>query len=271
MKKAFAKSIHKTGNRFYEYKEAVLTFKDPEDLHQMRVSGRTLLSYMYALADKSETDRPRYKKLHKPLKKAMASLGALRDTDVLLEEVEVKLDTFAPEQRSVIEKWLAHKKGEREALREQLEETLPATIDKNWKRRMATWASETVPKLVKRKSILIKLEELNDEKDRSFDAIRDFPSADMSDPKFLEQLHNARIRVKKLRYTLTVLSKFMEIDQGEIETMKTLQDQLGHIHDLSVWISQLRDFYGDNVDLDGIESTWRKEMQMTLRATGILI
>lgn len=271
MKKAFAKSIHKAGNRFYDYKEAVLTFKDPEDLHQMRVSGRTLLSYMYALADKNETDRPGYKKLHKPLKKAMASLGALRDTDVLLEEVEAKLDTFMPEQRSIVEKWLEYKKGEREALREQLAETLPAAIDKTWKRRMSVWASETVPKLVKKKSILIKLEELNDEKDRSFEAIRDFPAADMADPGFLEQLHNARIRVKKLRYTLTVLDKFMEIDQGEIEAMKTLQDQLGHIHDISVWISQLRNYYGDTADLDAIESAWHKEMQMTLQATGILL
>ena len=271
MKKAFVRSINKASNRFYDYKKAVLTFEDPEDLHQMRVSGRTLLSYMYALADKSETDRPGYKKIHKPLKKAMSSLGALRDTDVLLEEVSESLEKFAPEQRSIIENWMQYKKGEREALREQLAETLPATIDKNWKRRMTLWARETVPTLVKKKSIMIKLEELNAEKDRSFEAIRDFPSADMADPKFLEQLHNARIHVKKLRYTLTVLNKFMDIDEGEIEAMKTLQDQLGHIHDISVWISQLRDFYGDGVDLDDIESAWRKEMLMTLQATGILV
>ncbi len=271
MKKAFAKSINKAGNRFYDYKKAVLTFKDPEDLHQMRVSGRTLLSYMYALADKKETDRPGYKKIRKPLKKAMDSLGALRDTDVLLEEVAASLQTFAPEQRSVIETWLAHKKDEREAIREQLEETLPATIDKKWKRRMTIWARESVPKLVNKKSIMIRLEELNDEKDLSFEAIRDYPSADMADTNFLEQLHNARIRVKKLRYTLTVLNKFMDIDQGEIEAMKTLQDQLGHIHDISVWISQLKSFYGDGEGLEGIESAWRKEMLVTLQSTSILV
>ena len=270
MKKAFAKSINKAGNRFYDYKKAVLTFKDPEDLHQMRVSGRTLLSYMYVLADKKEADRPRYEKLHKPLKKAMGSLGALRDTDVLLEEVEASLKAFTPEERSIIEKWLSYKKGEREALREKLEETLPATIDKSWKRRMTIWARDSVPKLVNKKSLMIRLEVLSDEKDRSFEAIRDFPSADMSDTNFLEQLHIARIHVKKLRYTLTVLKKFMEIDQGEIETMKTLQDQLGHIHDLSVWISQLKSFYGDGEGLEGIESAWRKEMLVTLRATGII-
>lgn len=125
MKKAFAKSIHKAGNRFYDYKEAVLTFKDPEDLHQMRVSGRTLLSYMFAIADKGEMDRPRYKKIHKPLKKAMSSLGALRDTDVLLEEVEAKLETFMPEERSIIEKWLAHKKGSAKPLENRLQKHCP--------------------------------------------------------------------------------------------------------------------------------------------------
>jgi CHAD domain-containing protein len=93
----------------------------------------------------------------------------------------------------------------------------------------------------------------------------------MTDTKFLEQLHNARIHVKKLRYTLTVLKRFMDIDPNEIEAMKTLQDQLGHIHDLSVWISQLKSFYGDGADLGGIESAWHKEMLQTLLATGILV
>jgi len=271
MKKAFVKSIKKAGNKFYDYKKAVLTFKDPEDLHQMRVSGRTLLSYMYALADKPETDRPGYKKLRKPLKKAMDSLGALRDTDVLLEEVEARLETFTPEQRSIIEKWLAHKRDERETLREQLEETLPGIVDKNWKRRMTLWARDQVPNLVNKKSLMIRLEELSDEKDKSFEAIREFPSAGMADAKFLVQLHNARIHVKKLRYTLTVLKKFMDIDPDEIETMKILQDQLGLIHDISVWIDQLKSFYGDGEDLESIESTWRKEMLVTLQATGILV
>lgn len=271
MKKAFARSVNKAGNRFYDYKKAVLTFEDPEDLHQMRVSGRTLLSYMYVLADEKERGRTGFKKLRKPLKTAMGSLGALRDTDVLLEEVEASLGAFTPDQRVIIETWLAHKKDEREALRENVKETLPEAVDKSWKRRMTMWARYSVPKLVDKKSLLVRLEVLNDEKDRSFEAIRDFPSANMADTDFLEQLHRARICVKKLRYTLSVLDKFMDIDQTEIKAMKNLQDQLGHIHDISVWISQLKSFYGDGEGLEGIESTWRKEMLVTLLATGILV
>ena len=107
MKKAFVKSINKASNRFYDYKKAVLTFKDPEDLHQMRVSGRTLLSYMYALADNKETDSPGYKKIRKPLKKAMDVTGRAKRYGRVARRGRGKLETFTPNERSIIEKWLA--------------------------------------------------------------------------------------------------------------------------------------------------------------------
>lgn len=270
MKKAIAKAVKKTGDRFYGYKKAVLTFKVPEDLHQMRVAGRTLLSYMYALADQKESERPGFKKVRKPLKKAMGSLGALRDADVLLDEVGALLASFSPDQRSVIEKWLAHKRDEREALRAQLAETLPDAIDKKWERSMKLWARDSMPGLVDKKSISIKVEALRDEKDRSFEAIRNYPAVEMTDENFLLLLHNARIRVKKLRYTLTVLKKFIEAEPDEIELLKSLQDRLGHIHDMSVWIAQLKSFDGDEEALSSIEARWHKEMLETLLATGIM-
>lgn len=270
MKKAVAKAVKKAGDRFYGYKTAVLTFKDPEDLHQMRVSGRTLLSYMYALADRKESERPGFKKVRKPLKTAMGSLGALRDADVLLDEVEGLLASFSPDQRSVIEKWLACKRDEREAFRVQLAETLPDTIDKKWEQRMKLWARDSVPSLVDKKSISIKVEALREERDRSFEAIRNYPDVDMTDENFLMLLHNARIRVKKLRYTLTVLKKFLEVDSDEIESLKNLQDRLGHIHDISVWIAQLKNFDGDEEALKSIEARWHNEMLETLLATGIM-
>jgi len=47
MKKAIKRILKETSEQFYDYQGKVLEFKDPEDLHQMRVAGRTLLTLFF--------------------------------------------------------------------------------------------------------------------------------------------------------------------------------------------------------------------------------
>jgi len=271
MKKDITKAVEKNIEKFYGNKKAVLTFTDPEDLHQMRVAGRTLLSYFFVLADEQEAKSPGFRKVRQPLKKAMRALGELRDADVLLDEVEQRLPGFTPARRGVIEKWLEQKQAGRESLRLKLAIELPYNIDKKWKTRADEWAASRVPKLADKERFTGKVLELRNERDLVFEAISEYPHPEMSDDDFLNLVHQGRIAVKRLRYALNVEKKFMDIDDGEIEALKTLQDQLGHIQDMRVWISQLEDFYKDRSVVDGITAKWRSEMLKTLKETGIQV
>ena len=277
MKEALTKAVEKSVKRFYGYRDAVLTFSDPEDLHQMRVSGRTLLSYLYVLADNKESKRAKFRSVRKPLKKAMDMLGELRDADVLLEEVESRMSSFSPSQRNIIARWLESRRTGIDGMREKLVKELPSVVDKKWKKRADGWAEESIPGLASKKLMLKKIEELRQEKALALDSIVGYGQPDMCDEEFLTHLHKGRIAVKKLRYTLSVAKKFMDIDPQDIEAQKMLQDQLGHIQDMRVWISQLCDFYNDeSTDAKTIKAvgkiadSWRAEMLETLDETCII-
>ena len=277
MKKALTKAVKKSIDRFYEYRDPVLTFSDPEDLHQMRVSGRTLLSYIYVLADKKESKRAQFKAVRKPLKNAMDMLGELRDEDVLLEEVENRLGMLSPPQRELVSAWLESRRADIKARQKKLAKKLPAVVDKKWKKRADIWAESRVPKLADKKLMAEKIEELRMEKALALDAIVSYGSPDMCNEEFLATIHKGRISVKKLRYTLNTAKKFMDIDPQDIEAQKSLQDQLGHIQDMRVWINQLCDFYSElnsdqkTMDAVGdIADSWRTEMLELLEKTGII-
>jgi len=58
----------------------------------------------------------------------------------------------------------------------------------------------------------------------------------------VERLHRVRIEVKKLRYVLEVTSELSaRRSKARIETLTTLQEQLGRLHDLQVLQGQIRD------------------------------
>ena len=277
MKKAMIKAVEKSIDRFYGYRDAVLTFSDPEDLHQMRVSGRTLLSYIYVLADKKESKSAGFKDIRKPLKKAMGMLGDLRDEDVLLQEVGERLRSFTPARRKVLAIWLESRQSGVEVMRDDLAKNLPMIIDKKWKKQADGWAEDRIPKLADKKLVEDKIEELRMEKARAVEAIAAYGPPDMCDEGYLILLHKGRISVKKLRYTLNAAKKFLDIDPQDIEAQKTLQDQLGHIQDRRVWIGQLCAFYkqrGPDAKtmkiVEGIADSWRTEMLETLGVTGII-
>lgn len=267
MKKAIRRILGDTSERFYDYRRKVLDFEDPEDVHRMRVSGRTLLAYLGLLADEDEAMRPGFLKLKKPLKAAMGLLGEIRDTDVLIEAVEKRSTTMPSEQGALIEGWLNQVRVERARLRERLAIALPEEIDPKWKARMQRWITERVPGLADEAAIAAKVARLRKKKERAMRAIRAYPAPDMADEEFLDLIHEGRISVKRLRYALNILKK---PDYPEVEALKTLQDGLGHVQDLRVWIGGLHEHYGDNDLVREVTGHWRAEMLDTLGSTGLL-
>lgn len=269
MKKALRRILGDMCDDFYCYGREVLDFKDPEDLHQMRVTGRTLLSYFYVLPDDGEASSLRAVSLRKPLKRAMRLLGRIRDIDVLIGEMEKRSPAFSPEEKGLIDGWLNQAQVERTRLRERLAAELPGYIGGRWRKGMEKWARKA-----SRKADMAFLEaraaRLRKKKDRALKAIRAYAVPDLTDEDFLDRIHEGRIAVKRLRYALGILKKLDAADKAEIDALKGLQDRLGLIQDLRVWSGALREHYGRSDIVDGITARWRGEMADTLAETGIM-
>ena len=62
----------------------------------------------------------------------------------------------------------------------------------------------------------------------------------------VNQIHKIRIAFKKYRYGVETLSIVETIGKTNLEKLKTIQDNLGEIHDLSLLIDGLKTFYCRN-------------------------
>jgi CHAD domain-containing protein len=265
------KTVRKTAKQFYGYRRAALTFKDPEDIHQMRVKGRTLLTFLDVISDDEEKNRPGFKKMRSALKKGSGLLGELRDLDVLITETITRVESMEGPQRELILSWLDSKISEQKSLRKKVKKRVPVYINPEWRARVRRWMDNRLPCLIENAPLRDNVNGLRKAMEDAFSSIsvKCRSSEDMENEELLAQLHNARIRVKRLRYALSSFKGFIEVNDDEIEKLKKYQDGLGHIHDLSVWIARLKEYSGDNETADEIIKKWRNEMFDTLKETGL--
>lgn len=277
MKKAICRRIRNVERKFYGYMEEALTFNDPEDIHKMRVSGRTLLTFFDTIADRKESKRPGFIKMRRSLKKSMGILGELRDMDVLIDEMELRLSDAPPAEKRLLTEWVDHVKEKRDGSREKLSKKLPSWIDHKWEKRVEHWAAGSAVDQMSKEGLEEKMLKLRRNKDKAVACIRDHvkQGIDLSDKDVLEDLHQGRITVKRLRYALANFGELMGADYGnEIDRLKDLQEHLGHVQDLRTWIDMLCGFSeskGKNaVRIAGkIADSWRKEMLETLNGTDL--
>ncbi len=75
MQEEIYKTLGKKRKKFYKSMPVALQFEDPEDVHQLRVAGRTVLALLDLLADEDDLADARFKKMRGSLKKAMGLLG----------------------------------------------------------------------------------------------------------------------------------------------------------------------------------------------------
>lgn len=267
MKKKLAKTLQQTCDNFHSYGNQVLDFKDPENLHQMRVNGRTLLTYFSLLTDKKERAGENFIGLQKSLKKVMASLGKLRDADVLIEKFEKNGHSFPMEQKKIVNTWLTHVRLERERLRERLSIELPLKISKDWSQQMKKWIDAKISQPANQSLIKAKIKRLSKDAKKKIAAIRMFSSLEMTDKDLLNAIHQGRISVKKLRYALHFQNS--PARRKDIDALKALQEQLGGIQDKRTWIGKLQELFEKNDTADTIIRQWHNEMLLTLLSTTI--
>jgi CHAD domain-containing protein len=271
MQEELYKTLRKKRKKFYKSIPVALRFKDPEDLHQLRVAGRTVLALLDLMTDEGDMARASYKKTRGSLKRAMSLLGQLRDADVMIEEIGKHLCDMTPAQRNLLGSWLEEQQAARRKLRRKVARKLPQIIDPGWKKRMARWqrSKESLP--ADASIYCRKLDELRDSRSQAFQAIRESLSgpASFDNAGLLDRLHHGRISTKKLRYALEALAPVIDVDEEEIQRLKTLQDQLGHVQDLRTWALKLQSSEGDRRIMALILKKWQDDMAETLQQTDL--
>jgi CHAD domain-containing protein len=222
--------------------EGVRTAADIEYVHRMRVATRrmrTALALFSGCFPKQD-----YKKIQKDVRKVTRALGEARDLDVQLEVIEAAILEFTdPKLQPGLKRLKLRLTQRRAEVQQHVEAAMDRMLADQLIERLENWVkplleqSKTVylytPALYQLafQGIQVRIEEL----------LSHVPY--ISDPQNVKELHAMRISAKRLRYAMET---FEELYAGQlkpfISTSRKLQDQLGAIHDLDVWIAFIPQF-----------------------------
>ncbi len=197
---------------------------DPEDLHQMRVATRRLREFLRAA-------RPMLipewgDSLRDELSWLGQALGAVRDSDVLLEHFNSEATSLDPQERKTFHRLLSRLERERAAARVDILETLESDRYLKLVERLKTAAQE--PQVVLREASLPGYAAEAFRKLRK--AVRKAES-DSSEAA----LHRIRIRCKRARYSAELAEAAVGKPASRyIQQLKGLQDLLGEHQDAIV-------------------------------------
>jgi CHAD domain-containing protein len=229
---------HETGSRSGE---------DIEDVHHMRVATRRMRSLFRLL-------RPYYKRsstrtFTTELRHLAWTLGAVRDLDVLIDDVRTYQATLKAPQQADLQQAIDELDKQRENVRHELVDLLDSRLYrrllKDFSKFLTTSGDgakaipkdEVLPIQVRHILPIIIYHRLA--------AVRAYDSvlAEADAPT----LHALRIELKQLRYTLSLFSEVLGPQAAEfIEEVKNLQDCLGHMNDAVIARAYLSDFLKDS-------------------------
>ncbi|MFQ5342683.1 MAG: CHAD domain-containing protein [Anaerolineae bacterium] len=231
-------AYHEPGTRLGE---------DIEELHDMRVATRRMRAAVPVFGD--YLDPKQMKPYIRGLRRTGRALGAVRDLDVFGEKMQAYLDTLPAEQQGALDPLLAVWAAEREAARERMLTYLDSDRYRRFKERFGEFlqypgagalpvmseAGEPRPHRLRHVVPIVVYDRLAH--------VRAYDEWVAGSNVPLGRLHQLRIAVKRLRYTLEFFQEVLGPEAGDvIDECKTLQDHLGDLQDAGVASNLLRDF-----------------------------
>jgi CHAD domain-containing protein len=212
-----------------------------EDLHDMRVAARRMRAAWRVFDDAFRPNRT--KDLRRRLRTLSGRLGAVRDLDVLIGDLETYQAGLDPDDRAGLDPMLSLWRRQRSTARQLLMDELDAPRHARFMEDMesfleagamsaATVTSPTLPHRVR--------DRLPSQIWAAYEAVRAYdlvlPWAD------IETLHQLRIASKWLRYDLEFFGETLGPDAGRLtDRVVALQDFLGCLHDADVAAKLARD------------------------------
>jgi len=215
---SFAETIEKRARRQLRRVEAILEagkMDDPEAVHDLRVALRRLRS-LWKIA--SDEDDKRAKKLRRDARDLAQSLGAVRETDVLIERIAGdQAEGRLPKASAT--KWMLRLTKERQTALANALKQIHGDQAARWLRAAQKWANQQG----EGPGLTSNLEQM----------VRKHAEAvlDNGNPVTDGELHELRIVSKRLRYLIEFFEKDLAAPEPMIEALVKVQDVLGECRD----------------------------------------
>jgi CHAD domain-containing protein len=217
---------------------------DVDALHRTRIASRRLRELLPVLHHDADTTR----KLRRRLRRVTRQLGMVRDFDVLTHLVsELARDRRHP--RAALRVLDAELKQQRGGACQELEAKLPRRKLQKLARRLKRMAKHVEPADASeqrhpRRHTRTAIWALDALVVRRAALVRE-ASASAGTAYNPQQLHDVRVAVKKLRYSVELQAEARDDRvRSEIRVLKATQDLLGRLHDFQVLIEHARRLQG---------------------------
>lgn len=206
--------------------------KDPEELHQMRVSTRRFRALLRAAQNILVPE------WSNPLRSEMGwlgqALGSVRDYDVLLEHLRLEASTLLPEERKIFERVLSSLETKRSIARAQL---LAALRSERYLK-LLNHLEDAIPHPLTLQTDNVSLLKLAK---KEFNKLRREVQHLSVHPSG-QDLHKVRIRTKRARYAGELAQSTMgKAGLRYLQQTKRVQDVLGDHQDAIIAEAQLRE------------------------------
>lgn len=222
--------------------DGVLAAEDIEYIHRMRVATRRMRSALTLFSDCFSQQE--LKNFSREVRKVTRALGEARDLDVQLALIDEVLPDFSSSRLSPgIKRLQLRFKQKRAEAQKHVISAMEMIIADRLLERIGLWAAPLVTdtgSVYLYSPVLYTL---------AFDGIKKHLDELLAhvpfihDPENITELHAMRISAKRLRYTLEA---FQDLYGGNLKPFinqtRKLQDQLGLVHDMDVWIMVIPDF-----------------------------
>lgn len=215
--------------------------EDIENVHQMRVATRRMRSAFRLLEGylSAHSGNP----YRRTLRKIADKLGAVRDLDVMISEMQAYQKTLGEADQPLLEAIIEHLDSQRSSAREALNDFLDSKAYRGFiKAYSAYLTTPTKPQPIdgavpfQVRHLLPDLIYRHVSAVRAYDAVVANAIADMD----IDTLHQLRIEFKRLRYAVHFFEDVMGSGAANfIKDLKAIQDHLGRINDLRVASSSL--------------------------------
>lgn len=205
---------------------------DPKAVHDARVASRRLRAAMDGAA--GAFPKPWFRSLHKSAKTITRSLGKVRDQDVLLARLSAGREAADPAMRPALDLLIERIETERDEARDALEDTFTRSRLRRLRKESRTRFAIARQKDRQLEDALP--ERAREQIDARVSELLAFQGT-VSETDDAETFHDARIAVKRLRYTLELFEEAVGAEATHlIGDLKGLQELLGDLHDLDVTI-----------------------------------
>lgn len=216
----------------------VLADRDPEPLHQMRVTCRQLRSTVEQFADALVL--PEAVSAQR-LARIGADLGLSRDLDVLHQRLEQDWWPLVPErEQGALRKLLKQLKRERKLAFNLLSDTLKGRRYLKLLARLQDWLRDPAFTPMGEEPIALWCPELQQVVTQGLFTLPGWWVTNPYDPKAIAALHRLRRRIKRARYGLANLAGLEpELLKPWLVQFKAMQTSLGELQDLQVLVQTL--------------------------------